>query len=88
MPAPEPLRLNFARTGENLLLSWLYHPDFYHASKFDVTSNWQGANNGTFTHTNAQAYFETPLGFWPEQYYELRHYYADYLFYPQDPGGE
>lgn len=85
VPAPEPMRLNFTRTGENLLLSWPYHSDFYLASKFDVTSDWQGANNGTFTHTNAQAYFETPLSYWPEQYYELRHYYADYLFYPQDP---
>ena len=83
----EPMRLSFGRSGENLLLSWLYNPDFYLASKFDVTGDWQGASNGTFTHTNTQAYFETPLGYWPEQYYELKHNYGSYLFTPLDPGG-
>ena len=29
--------------------------------------DWQAANNGTFTHTNTQANFETPAGYWPEQ---------------------
>ncbi len=87
IPPPEPMRLNFARQGDNLRLSWLYQPDFYLAAKFDLTGEWLSATDGTFSFTNFQACFETPLDSWPERYFELRHYYSGYLFNPVEPGG-
>lgn len=80
-PPPEPLRLKFIRDESILRLSWPYSSDFDLVTKADLADpEWQYA--GSSTHTNSRAYYETSGTNGPRQFFQLKHYYSDYLFTP------
>ena len=80
---PEPLRLNVARNGNQLRLSWPYAPWHSLYRKPDVNDSiWNYITFGLFT--NSQSYHVLSATN-DASFFSLRHHYADFMVTPGSP---